>query len=103
MNKYETMIITKPNLAESQRQELKEKITKKISSLKGKVLSYMVWKEQTRFSYPIKERGSGRNRIYEGTYLLVNFELPPENLQALKDMLRLQEDILRNLIVRSGE
>ena len=103
MNKYEAMIITKPNLTESQREELKEKITKKMDSLKGKVLSYTVWRDQSKFTFPIKERGSGGKKFFEGTYLLLNFELSPDKIAGMKDLFRLQESILRNIILRSGD
>lgn len=101
MNKYEAMLITKPNVPEAAREEIKKKIQEKISALKGKVVSFTVFRELSRFSYPLQTTGAGREKYYEGSYWLLQFELAPQLINDLKELIRLEENILRNLILRS--
>lgn len=103
MRKYESVLILKPNVPETAREEIRKKISEKITALKGKVVSLSVWKDLARFYFPLQTTGAGREKYYEGSYWLLVFELNPPSLGDLKELIRLEENILRNLILRSDE
>ena len=103
MKQYEVMLILKPNVPPAQKDEIKKKISDKIAALQGKIQSFNVWREMSHFCFPLQTKGAGREKYYEGSYWLLNCELPPQNLGELKELIRLEESILRNLILRSDQ
>jgi len=101
---YENMIILKPDLDDKEREEVFDKISKRIKDLKGEVLASAVWIKERKFYYFLRSRGAEKKKYYKGCYWLVNFTLDVEKLPELKETIRLEERILRNLIVsREGK
>ena len=100
--KYESMIIIRPDLAEKEFQEIFDKITKKIDSLGGKTLETKVWAKDREFCYPIRSRGAEKKKFNKGLFWLIEFILDTEKLPQLKETIRLEERILRNIIIRRG-
>jgi ribosomal protein S6 len=47
----------------------------------------------------MRGRGAGRKKYFKGTFWQINFELDPAKLPDLKELLRLEERILRNLML----
>jgi ribosomal protein S6 len=97
---YESMIILRPDLTEEERETAFDKISKKIKDLGGKVVEAKVWSKEREFCYPIKSRAAGKKRYRKGLYWLVNFTLNIDALGDLKETVRLEEKILRNLIIK---
>ena len=101
---YESMLIVRPDLTEEEREEIFSKVLKRIEDLKGKVSAAKVWAKERNFYYFLKSRGAERKKYFKGCYWLVNFALDTDQLSELKETIRLEERILRNIIVsREGK
>jgi len=96
---YESMIIMKPDLANEEREEIFNKITKKIEDLKGKVSAAKLWAKEKSFFYFLRGRGGEKKKYFKGCYWLVNFSLDKQALGELREVVRLEERILRDLII----
>ena len=96
---YESMVIIQPDLNSQEREEIFDKITKKIVSLKGEVISSKIWSKEQNFYYFLRGRGAEKKKYYKGCYWLVEFSIDIANLAGLKETIRLEERILRNIIV----
>ena len=93
------MIILRPDLNDQEREEIFDKITKRIESLEGEVSSAKVWAKERNFYYFLKSRGAEKKKYHKGTYWLVVFSLTSTKLPDLKETIRLEERILRNIII----
>ena len=91
MNKYEAMLIIKPDLPESERQELFSYINEAVTKNSGKVAQAVVWSEKRKLTFTIK-------RQQEGVYYLVNFDADPKAVKEIDRAYKLNENILRALI-----
>jgi len=101
---YENMIILKPDLDDQGREEVFDKLSERIKGLKGEVLASKVWIKERKFYYFLRSRGAEKKKYYKGCYWLINFILDIEKLPELKETIRLEEKILRNLIIsREGK
>lgn len=96
---YEGMFILTLEIGEKGQEEIFQKITKRIESLEGKVLNSKVWAKERNFTFFLKGRGAQKKRHTKGTYWLVNFYLDIEKMPDLKETVRLEENILRSLIL----
>ena len=96
---YESMMIIRPDLADQERDEILGKIIKKIESLEGQVLSSKVWAKERNFYFFIQSKGAEKKKYYKGCYWLVNFNLPKDKIPDLKEAIRLEERILRSIIL----
>ncbi len=92
MNKYEAMFIIKPDLAENARKELSEQIKEVVVKNSGEITNAAVWSERRKLTFTLKKQ-------LEGVYYLVNFTVPPEAITKLKYAFKLNEQILRVLIL----
>ncbi len=97
---YESMLILWSDLTDEQRQEVFTKITEKIKDLGGKVSKADVWAKERNFFFPLRSRGAEKKKYNKGCYWLVEFTLDTEKLPELKETIRLEERILRNVIIR---
>ena len=93
MNKYDLMIIVDAHKAAAEKEEIYKQSTDAVTKAGAKVLSAQVWLEKQKFIFNIKKRT-------DGTYYLINFESAASYLVKLKELLRLNEGILRFLIVK---
>ena len=100
---YETIVILKPDLSEQEGQEVFDKITKKITSLEGKVIDSKIWDKERDFYFFLRGRGADKTKYYKGCYWFVSFDLAIDKMFDLKELIRLEERILRNLIVSRKE
>ena len=96
---YESMLILRPDLEEKEREEIFDKIIKKIESLEGKVMASKIWAKERNFYFFLKSRGAEKKKYYKGCYWLLNFSLSKDKLPDLKETIRLEERILRNIIL----
>lgn len=88
MNNYALTLILKPDLEEKSRQEMLEVAKKKF----GKLDKEDLWGNKD-LAYPIKHFKKG----YYAHYL---FSAEPSSIASLDKSLKLEEDILRYLLVR---
>jgi len=91
MHKYEAMIIIRPELAEEEKKNLFNQITEAVTKLGGKIAAAAVWAEKRKLCFPIK-------KAQEGTYYLMNFQMPPLAIKDLRHAYKLNENIMRVLI-----
>jgi small subunit ribosomal protein S6 len=93
MNKYEAMFIIKPELSEDERKILFNQINESVTKNNGTVSAAMLWAERRKLTFTIKKH-------QEGNYYLVNFNAPSAAIVKLREIYRLNENILRVLITR---
>ena len=70
MKKYEVMLIVRPDLAEEEKKTLFNQIGEAVAKFGGTLNTAAVWSEKKKLCFPIKKRD-------EGTYYLINFQMPP--------------------------
>ena len=97
---YESMMIIRPDLSNEEKEAVFQKITKKIESLEGKVLGAKVWAKERNLCFILRSRGAEKKKYTKGCYWLVNFTLGTDSLVDLKETIRLEESILRNMILQ---
>lgn len=95
MKDYEAVFIIDPGCDDSQVGQEVDTIKEIIASGDGKVLETQLWGRR-RLAYEIKKKK-------EGTYVLIRFKGGPAVLAELTRRLKLNELILRHLIVVSEE
>ena len=94
MNSYETLFVVNPNLSEEDTKAVIDKFTAIIGE-NGSVTEVKEWGKR-RLAYPI-------NYINEGYYVLVDFEAAAELPAELERRFRIDENILRSIVVRHTE
>ena len=94
MNKYELMIIVDAQKPQPEKEEIYKQTADVIAKAGGKVISAQVWLDKHRMAFNIKKKN-------EGTYYLVNFESQTSFLTKIKELLRLNEQILRSIIIKN--
>lgn len=92
MREYEGLFIIRPDLDDEGIKKVEQQIKVNIQKSQGKVL-HSKFKGKKKLSYPIKKRT-------EGIYLIINFNIHPEQISNLNRIYRLNSDILRIVIVR---
>lgn len=88
MNKYALTVVTKPEMDEKARKELLASITAKM----GEKTKEDLWGIKD-LSYPIKKQTKG----YYAHYF---FEADPKVIAPLDKFIKLEEDVIRHLIVK---
>ena len=84
MNKYEVMVIVKP--AE---EEATNAVIEKVEALIARVDRW----GKRRLAYAVK-------KFTDGFYVLVNFEADPAEIKEIDRVLKINDDVLRHLIVK---
>lgn len=94
MRKYEAMFIIRPDLSETDRKALFSQLGETIAKNNGKLTQANIWAERRKLQFPIKKH-------HEGTYYLINFLAPTEAIAKLRYIYKLNENILRVLILKA--
>ena len=95
MNKYEMLTIFSASLNDEQKDAIVEKYSKLMEKNGGKVESVNranPWGLR-KLTYPIKYKG-------EGYYVLFNFEASAETVQNVVSLMRIDENVLRQMCLR---
>lgn len=95
MNKYEIMFIVKATMENADVKKTAETFKKLISDLKGKVVEYKELGEK-KLAYPIKKE-------LNGYYFVMQVEADKDCVQEFDRKIRLDENVLRHLIIRQEE
>ncbi|OGE25083.1 30S ribosomal protein S6 [Candidatus Daviesbacteria bacterium RIFCSPHIGHO2_02_FULL_39_12] len=92
MNSYYLTLVLKVDLEDKEKKALLDSITKKLLGEDGKMEKEDIWGSKD-LAYPIKRQTKGD---------MVHFEITadPKNAKAIDKTLKLEEDILRYLLVR---
>ncbi len=86
---YELMFILDPDLEEQEREEVIERVK---GEIKGEVEAVDKW-EKRKLAYPI-------NKKREGYYVVMQFKTDAGSIGELDRFLKLEERILRHMIIR---
>lgn len=89
---YEAMVILDPNRGEEELTSATQRIGDQIGSRGGQVEKVDTWGRR-RMMYPIKHSR-------DGFYVVYNFRSEPQAVAELESGWRIQEDVLRHLVVR---
>ena len=92
MRDYELAIIVSPNIETEGVTTVVEKVSELIGAINGKVTSVDVWGRRA-LAYAIDNHR-------EGTYVLLQANIPPAGLTELERNLKLSEEIIRYLLVK---
>ena len=87
MNKYEVMFIAKP-LEDAEVDPIAEFVSNLIKKNNGNVT-----KGKRHLAYPVKKQA-------DGNYVLVSFEAEPEIIKEIDRVMKIQDNILKHLIVK---
>ena len=91
MNKYETVIILSANAAEEATVAFGEKM-KQLISANGELTNVEEWGKKT-LAYDIKKQK-------EGYYILFTFTTKPEFIAEFERVLRLDEIVLKHMVIK---
>jgi small subunit ribosomal protein S6 len=95
LREYELVVVIDPELEEEQLTATLDKIHQSVSSRGGEVTDVDRWGRR-KLAYPIKSRT-------EGDYVINRIRLEPSQTAELESSLRLSEEVLRHLLIRSEE
>jgi len=94
VNKYEVMFIAKP-LEDAEVDPIAEFVSNLIKKNGGNVEKVDRWGKR-HLAYPVKKQA-------DGNYVLINFEADPEVIKEIDRVMKIQDDILKHLIVKIDE
>lgn len=94
MNKYEVMFIAKP-LEDAEVDPIAEFVSNLIKKNGGNVKKVDRWGKR-HLAYPVKKQA-------DGNYVLINFEADPAVIKEIDRVMKIQDDILKHLIVKIDE
>jgi small subunit ribosomal protein S6 len=95
MRQYELGLILHPEVEQADVTQAVDKIGQFVTAGGGEVTSVDVWGRRA-LAYPIR-------RQTEGTYVFLHAQLDPGALQDLERNLKLEEEILRYLLIRQDD
>ncbi len=96
MREYEMMFIIRPDLAEEEIVEIKERLHKIIEDFGGEFAEEVAGWGKKRMAYRIEDYA-------EGIYCLWLFKGQPETVQELDRVIKISDSLLRHIIVRKDE
>lgn len=89
---YELMVIFKPDLEDQALQEAVERLNGLIAARNGQISSSDVWGRR-RLAYPIQD-------FRDGIYTVTQLKLDPNGTDELERSLKLNDQIIRYLLIR---
>ena len=95
MRNYETMFILKPELEEEAIIAAVARFEDVVKNGGGEVIKTDRWGKR-RLAYEV-------NGITEGHYILITFKSPSSTAQELDRILRIQDDVVRQLVIKKDE
>ena len=95
MHKYEAMFIVKPDMSEQDQKDVFAQIQEVVAKNNRQLVNANIWSEKRRLTFPIKKQ-------QEGVYYLAYFDAPPDSITKMKYAFKLNENILRVMILNPG-
>lgn len=97
MNAYEITFIIRPDLDEEQTRGVAEQVANRIRSADGEVLAMYPWSPaRRRMAFPIRDYG-------DGFYATATFRIDAQAIRDIENTLKLNESILRFLVVQASD
>src|ERR1700736_4082646 len=93
---YEVTYILRPNLEETEVDERANAIAEGVKTRGGEVVGELEKMGKRRLAYEIDD-------VREGYYVVMNIRSGPEEQKELERLLRLNESVLRALVIRKGD
>jgi small subunit ribosomal protein S6 len=94
VSNYELVYIVSPTTSEEEIPKILGKVSEYITKVGGTVVEVVQWGRK-RLTYPIKKFG-------EGNYVLTRVEIKPEAVKGLEASLKLSNEIIRYLVIKSA-
>jgi small subunit ribosomal protein S6 len=95
MREYELYLVLDADAEEEAVAAIVERVTQLITAAPGEVVN-LEPRGKRRLAYPI-------NKTQEGQDMIMTFQTPPEALPEIERILKLDEQVLRYLLVRRDE
>ncbi|MGR6116756.1 30S ribosomal protein S6 [Aeribacillus composti] len=95
MRKYEIMYIIRPNIEEDAKKELVERFNGILVNNGAEITEVEEWGKR-RLAYEIKD-------FRDGIYMILNVQASPQAVEEFNRLARINEDILRHIIVKEEE
>ena len=92
---YELVVVLNPEIGDDIVGGSLERLSENIKSRGGEVVDVNHWGRR-RLAYPIK-------RHFEGNYVVSQIKLDPRQVSGLEGSLRISEEIIRHLVIQTGE
>jgi small subunit ribosomal protein S6 len=94
-HEYEVVLVARPTLGDEGMAALNDRFAQAITTQGGEVTGTEMWGKRT-LAYPIR-------KFFEGIYVLHRVAMPPQGTAEVDRLLRLNEDVLRYLVLRTDE
>lgn len=91
---YEMVTLFKPGATDAENEKLGEVLDQLVTGLGGEIKQLETWGTR-KLSYPIAHLG-------EGYYILCRFKLAPGRTREMDSKLRIDERVLRHLLIAEG-
>jgi single-strand DNA-binding protein len=91
--KYEIALIIRPEIEEEDQAALIERLGELLTSEGGEVADVEAWGRR-RLAYPIR-------KVHEGYYYFIQGQFSASVLPELERTIKLNEDILRHMVIRT--
>lgn len=95
MHEYELVYIIRPDLEDDGINAVNDKVSQWVANGGGTIVKTELWGRR-RLAYPI-------HRHTEGTYVLQRLQFPPQGISELERNLKISEEVIRHLVVRTDE
>ncbi len=92
-HKYELMVLVKAQLPQDEKDTIFRQVADAVGKSGGKVINSQVWQEKQRLYYSIK-------KSREATFHLTKFEGPSDTVEKLRQIVRLNDGIMRYLLTK---
>jgi small subunit ribosomal protein S6 len=92
---YELVVVLSPEIADDVVNESLDRLQQAITTRGGEVVDVNHWGRR-RMAYPIK-------RHLEGNYVVSQIRFDPAQVEGLESSLRISDEVIRHLIVKTGE
>ena len=93
MAAYELVYIISPEVSDEELPQVIEKMSQSVANAGGNVVEVAQWGRK-RMAYPIR-------RFAEGNYVFNRIELEPVKVKEIEANLRLSDEVLRHLVVKT--
>ena len=95
MPAYEMVYVLRPTIPDEDVEQAVARINGVITSRGGSIEHVDVWGRR-RLAYPLQD-------YREGIYVLTNFASPPQATKDIESQLRINDDVMRHLVIRRDE
>lgn len=95
MRFYELVFISDPELTEEELEKVADRAKETVEKQKGDIIRVQQWGKK-KLAYKVRKQT-------QGYYTLINFAAPPEAIPELERILKLDERVLKYLIVKLSD